>query len=274
MDVLSLSIEEYASYLEKHHEITVIPPDIDKTQENRMLAGQIHDCMSPCLLLGRQRANDIVTVLNSNNNDTLKDSTTELDAGTRRARQYQKELRQREALLHLLTNGNLGPGCKVEPPLKVDYGKNIILQDNITIKPNVVILDCSLIKIGSRTVLENGVQIYSATHPINPLLRNVKYKFDYAIPVSIGNDCWIGPRAVICPGVCIGDRVVVEPGSVVTKNVPSNVVVAGSPAKVVRVLDAEDCERENQEFESKGQGQGHEFGSDWMPEPVGTLEML
>jgi maltose O-acetyltransferase len=108
-----------------------------------------------------------------------------------------------------------------------------------------IILDSAPVRIGDNCLLAPGVQIYTDTHPLNPKFRkNIlkvdpfdEHYFELAKPITIGNGCWIGGRAIICPGVRIGDNVVVGAGSVVTKDVPSNVVVGGNPAKIIRYLD-------------------------------------
>ena len=93
------------------------------------------------------------------------------------------------------------------------------------------------VKIGSRTKFGPNVQVYTATHPINYKERSSG--LEYAKPITIGEDCWIGGSAVICPGVTIGHRTIIGAGSVVTKDIPSDVFAAGNPCKVIRQLDPE-----------------------------------
>jgi maltose O-acetyltransferase len=93
------------------------------------------------------------------------------------------------------------------------------------------------VKIGSRTLFGPNVQIYTATHPIRPEDRNGTKGRESAKPITIGDDCWIGGAAIICPGVTIGNGVTVGAGSVVTKDVPDRVFVAGNPAKIIRHID-------------------------------------
>jgi maltose O-acetyltransferase len=92
-----------------------------------------------------------------------------------------------------------------------------------------------LVLIGSRTLIGPNVQIYSATHPLDHKVR--ASGLEYAKPVTIGEDVWIGGSAVICPGVIIGDRSVIGAGSVVTKDIPSDVFAAGNPCKIIRKLN-------------------------------------
>lgn len=118
------------------------------------------------------------------------------------------------------------------PPFYCDYGNGIILGENVFINMNCTFLDGGYITIGEHTLIGPNVQIYTPHHPIDADERRTLSETAY--PVTIGKDCWIGGGAVICPGVTIGDRVIVGAGSVVTKNIPSDVVIAGSPAKVIK----------------------------------------
>lgn len=140
----------------------------------------------------------------------------------------------------------LHPSCKdkkmfVEAPFRVDYGYNISVGNNLQVNFNCVILDVAPVKIGNNCLIAANVHIYAATHPIDPKHRqdNDDY-YELAKPVTIGNEVWIGGQATILPGVTIGDNVVIGAGSVVNKDVPSNVVVAGNPAKIIRYLEGAD----------------------------------
>src|SRR5699024_6165905 len=97
-----------------------------------------------------------------------------------------------------------------------------------------VMLDVCEIRIGANSMLAPGVHIYTATHPLDPVERNAGKEF--AKPVTMGNNVWIGGRGVINPGVTIGDNDVIASGAVVTKNLPANVVVGGNPARVIREI--------------------------------------
>ncbi|KAI8361621.1 acetyltransferase, partial [Mortierella sp. GBAus27b] len=125
----------------------------------------------------------------------------------------------------------------IEPPIQVDYGFNMTLGNNVKIHNNLVVLDCARVVIGDGTAIGSSVKLFGGTHPVNPLLRHPSRGFDYAMDIHIGRNCWIGGGSVVCPGVTIGDGVVVKQGSVVAKNVPPFVVVEGSPARIVQVLD-------------------------------------
>jgi maltose O-acetyltransferase len=119
----------------------------------------------------------------------------------------------------------------IEPPFYCDYGYNIKIGKHVFINYNCCILDGTLVKIGDNCMFGPNVQIYTATHPLEYEARNSGQEF--AKPISIGNNVWIGGNATICPGVTLGDNVVVGAGAVVTKDFPENVVIAGNPAKVI-----------------------------------------
>ena len=131
--------------------------------------------------------------------------------------------------------GSCTDNIYIEPPFNVDYGRNIYFGDNVYFNYDSVVLDVSTVTIGNNFMAAPGVHIYTATHPVDPVLRYAGRELGK--PVKIGNNVWIGGRAVICPGVTIGDNVTIGAGSVVTKDIPSNVVAAGNPCRVIRHLD-------------------------------------
>ena len=128
-----------------------------------------------------------------------------------------------------------GEGLWLQPPFYCDYGTNIKLGEKVFFNFNCVVLDVAQVLIGSRTLFGPNVQIYTATHPMNHRERGSGLEF--AKPVTIGDDVWVGGSAVICPGVRIGNRSVIGAGSVVTKDIPADVFAAGNPCKVIRTLD-------------------------------------
>lgn len=134
--------------------------------------------------------------------------------------------------------GKTGKGTFINPPFFCDYGKHIEVGDNFFANYNCTIIDVAKVKIGNNVMLAPNVAIYTAGHPIHPDSRNSLY--EYGIPVTIGNNVWIGGNVVITPGVNIGDNVVVGAGSVVTKDIPANVVAAGNPCKVIREITEDD----------------------------------
>lgn len=122
----------------------------------------------------------------------------------------------------------------IEPPFYCDYGYNIGSGANVFLNFNCVFLDVMPITIGSNVLFGPAVQLYTATHPLDPVER--ARGLEFARPITIGDDCWIGGAAVINPGVNIGDGVVIGAGSVVTKDVPDRVFAAGNPARVIKHL--------------------------------------
>jgi len=190
------------------------------TEKERMLAGYPYRPADPELCQLRLKARDLCKQFN----------TTDVydEAG---------RVRILKEMLH--------PDCAdkklfVEPIFRADYGTNITVGNNLQMNFDCCILDCAKITIGDNCLVAPNVHIYAATHPIDPKFRedNEDY-YELAKPVTIGNNCWIGGQSTICPGVTIGDNVTIGAGSVVTKDIPSNVVIAGNPAKIIRYLYAE-----------------------------------
>lgn len=144
------------------------------------------------------------------------------------------ELEKRTEILKELF-GEVGENIYIEPTFKCDYGYNIKVGDNFYANFDCVMLDVCPITIGNNVFLAPGVHIYTATHPLNPEERNSGAEFGKA--VKIGDSVWLGGRSVICPGVTIGNNVVVAAGAVVTKDVPDNVVVGGNPAKIIKSIE-------------------------------------
>lgn len=126
----------------------------------------------------------------------------------------------------------------INPPFYCDYGFNIEAGKNFFANYNCTILDVSKVKIGDNCQFAPNVAIYTAGHPIHPDSRNSLY--EYGIEVTIGDNCWIGGNSVICPGVHIGNNVVIGAGSVVTKDIPDWSVAAGNPCRVIRKITEED----------------------------------
>lgn len=118
------------------------------------------------------------------------------------------------------------------PPFHCDHGDGIRLGEHVFVNANCTFLDGGYITIGAHTLVGPCVQIYTPQHPMDYVERRTPK--EYAYPVTIGKDCWIGGGAVICPGVTIGDRCIIGAGSVVTKSIPDDSVAVGNPAKVIR----------------------------------------
>lgn len=146
--------------------------------------------------------------------------------------EYEMNFKSKAILKQLLPN--CSTKIYVEPPFHCDYGYNIYAGDKVYFNVNCVVLDAMKVSIGNTVFFGPNVHIYTATHPTHPVDRR---KVQFAQPVTIGNDCWIGGNTVILPGVTIGNGVTVGAGSVVTKDIPDNSVAAGNPAKVIRKIN-------------------------------------
>lgn len=129
-------------------------------------------------------------------------------------------------------------GAFINPPFYCDYGTNIEVGKNFFANYNCTILDVAKVRIGDNCQLAPNVAIYTAGHPVHPVSRNSGY--EYGKEITIGDNVWIGGNAVICPGVHIGNNVVIGAGSVVTKDVPDWVIAAGSPCRVLRKITEQD----------------------------------
>lgn len=131
--------------------------------------------------------------------------------------------------------GKTGKNVQLGVGFTCDYGSNIEVGENFYTNYNVCILDVCKVKIGDNCLIAPQVGIYTACHPLDKATRISG--LELGSPITIGNDCWIGGNAVINPGVTLGDNVIVGSGAVVTKSFPSNVVIAGNPAKIIKRLN-------------------------------------
>lgn len=147
---------------------------------------------------------------------------------------------KRAALLKEML-AEIGEGCYIEPPLHANFGgKFVHFGKNVYANFNLTLVDDTHIYVGDYTMFGPSVTVATAGHPILPQLRAQGYQYNAA--VHIGKNCWIGAGAVLLPGVTIGDNVVVGAGSVVTKDLPDNVVAVGNPCRVLRPISDNDRE--------------------------------
>lgn len=127
---------------------------------------------------------------------------------------------------------SMGKGVEIVPPFYCDYGFNISIGDSVFFNMGCVILDICPVKIGNQVMFGPNVQLYGATHPLNPKIRNLGP--EAGKPIIIEDEVWIGGNAVISPGVTVGRGAVIGAGAVVTKDVPAYTFVGGNPAKVIK----------------------------------------
>jgi maltose O-acetyltransferase len=182
-----------------------------KTEKEKMLSGENYFSNDKELSLDRNNAKKLLHKLN--------------------VVEYLMNGNARAILRELLPNAH--KRIYIEPPFHCDYGYNIHLGEKVYFNVNCVVLDAAKVTIGSNVFIGPGVHIYTATHPTNAVERQT---VEFAKPVSIGNDCWIGGNTVICPSVTIGDGCTIGAGSVVTKDIPENSLAVGNPARVIKKL--------------------------------------
>jgi maltose O-acetyltransferase len=185
---------------------------MDKTEKQKMLAGELYRSSDPELVAERQKASHLTGLYNS---------TTE------------QEIERRMQILFELFKA-AGPTIEIEPPFYCDYGYNIHAGDGLFMNFGCVILDCHSVHFGEKVLCGPSVHIYTATHPTDPEIR--LSGLELAAPVQIGNNVWIGGGAIICPGVTIGDHTTIAAGSVVVKDIPARVVAGGNPCRIIKHL--------------------------------------
>ena len=168
-----------------------------------MLAGELYDATDPELTADRERARALL----------------------------QRYANERDPALLGTLFERLGKGAVIEAPFHCDYGWNIALGERVYANAFCVLLDCAPIEIGDRALLGPGVHLYTATHPLEAAER--RQGLEYARPIAIGDDAWLGGGSIVLPGVSVGEAAVVGAGSVVTRDVPPGVTVAGNPARPI-----------------------------------------
>lgn len=195
-----------------------------KSELEKCLAGEWYDCHNPIFLEYKQKARKLLKEYNS--------------------LAYEQKAEKTAILRELFAK--IGKNVSVGLPFICDYGRNISLGNNVSINMNCTFVDCNKITIGNNVLIASNVQLYTATHPVELIDRltpdwdeNGKEYFcrTYALPITIGDGCWLGGGVIVLPGVTIGSGSVIGAGSVVTKNIPSNCVAAGNPCKVLRYVN-------------------------------------
>lgn len=187
------------------------------TEKQKMLMGIIYNAEEACLIEERNRAKSL----------------------TKQYNESRQEDRDHRKYLMGQIFGKLGQNVHLEAPFYLDYGYRTTIGDDFFSNFNLTILDGGGVEIGDRVFIGPNVGIYTANHPTD--VRRCEKGYEWALPVKIGNKVWIGGGVTILPGVTIGDNTVIAAGSVVTKDIPANVVAAGNPCKVIK--EAEEGDR-------------------------------
>ncbi|OGX89673.1 sugar O-acetyltransferase [Hymenobacter coccineus] len=181
------------------------------SEKEKMLAGELYLASDPVLVQERARAKRLLHRLN--------------------VTEYLLTDVAREVLAELVPHA--GPNFYIEPPFHCDYGSNIYCGSDVFFNVNCVVLDVMKVTIGSNVLFGPGVQLYGATHPLDAVTRRT---VESGRPITIGDDCWFGGGAIVCPGVRIGMGCVIGAGSVVTRDVPAYSLAVGNPARVIKSL--------------------------------------
>ncbi|MGB8946309.1 MAG: sugar O-acetyltransferase [Streptomyces sp.] len=186
--------------------------DDPRTNLERMLAGDLYIADDPEIARRQRRAMQLAA--------RYQDVFLE-DSGE-----------SRSVLAELL--GSVGEDVEVRPPLYVDFGSNITIGSRTFVNYHLTALDVARITIGEDCQIGPNVQLLTPTHPVEPQPR--RDKLEAALPITIGDNVWLGGGVIVCPGVTIGDNSVIGAGAVVTKDVPADVVAVGNPARPIRGL--------------------------------------
>jgi len=181
-----------------------------------MLAGELYYPADPELTRDRYRAKKLMWKYNA---------ITELNFS-------KEELLEERMKIIKQWFGKVESYIFIEPPFYCDYGYNISMAEFVYMNHNCVILDVNTIEIGARTMFGPNCQLLSATHLTDPETR--MKGLELGLPIKIGENCWIGGGVIVCPGVTIGDNVTIGAGSVVTQDVPDNVITVGNPSRVIK----------------------------------------
>jgi maltose O-acetyltransferase len=182
-----------------------------RTEKEKMLAGEVYNCLDPDLDAERQRAKELIRLYNMT-----------------------EAMPERHTILQQLL-GQIGENSIIEPPFYCSYGQNIHIGDYVFLNVLCTILDCNEVHIGHHVMIGPAVQIYTAAHLLQaePRIQGL----EVGKPIVIEDNVWLGGGAILLPGVRIGRNAVVGAGAVVARNVPANTVVVGNPARVIREIE-------------------------------------
>lgn len=187
-----------------------------KTEKEKMLSQEYYICWDEELTEERERAKDLLFEFNK-----LKPS----------------ERKERNQIIKKLFH-TVGENAWIESPFNCDYGYNITIGDNFYANTNCTILDCAKVTIGNNVLIGPNVSLYTPNHAIDADERKAGY--ERSLPITIGDNVWIGGSVTIVPGVTIGDNAIIGAGSVVTKDIPAKVIAAGVPCRVMRPITEKD----------------------------------
>lgn len=149
---------------------------------------------------------------------------------------YERAVERRAAFEELLAA--IGEGTFIRPPFYCDFGDGIEIGARVFVNSGCTLYDGARITVGDECMLAAGVQLITATHPVDPVARRAAW--ERALPVTLADGVWLGAGALVCPGVSIGENTVVGAGAVVTRSLPAGVVAYGNPARVIRAIDERD----------------------------------
>lgn len=194
------------------------------TELEKCLAGEYYNCHDPVFLEMKGRARRLLQ-------------------GYNRLQYGQKE--EKQGILRQLF-GAVGDNVSIAQPFLCDYGRNIRIGNHVSVNMNCTFVDCNTITIGDNVLIASNVQLYTAAHPVELAQRLTPgwepgsgeyFCRTYALPIHIGSGCWLGGGVIVLPGVRIGDGTVIGAGSVVTKDIPANVLAVGNPCRVLRPIN-------------------------------------
>jgi len=182
----------------------------ESTEKEKMRACELYNAADPELVADRLHAQHLLYQFNGSRPDAAEERL--------------------ELLFELIAY--FGRGSVIQPSFRCDYGYNLLIGRNVFINFDCVFLDCNRITIGDDVQIGPAVQIYTAQHPTEAETR--RSGLEFALPVTVGDNVWIGGGAILCPGVTIGADTVIGAGSVVTRDLPPGVIAVGNPCRVLR----------------------------------------
>ncbi len=199
--------------------------DNTMNEAEKMITGKLYDSSDSVLLEQRKNAHKLCMDYN---------------------KLYEDMEEERSGILDKLLP-NKGKNCYLQGPIQFDYGLYTTMGNGCYANFNLTVLDCAPVKIGDNVFFGPNCSLMTPMHPYLPKERNARekadgsfYTLEYAKPITIGSDCWFAANVTVCGGVTIGDGCVIGAGSVVTRDIPSGVLAAGNPCRVIRPITEKD----------------------------------